>query len=277
MSSAVEKATLLNNFLSSKLCWTFHRTANPTPHHSRFTPIHSLSSKLSTPTEVYKILSTLKTNKAAGLDNIPAGLLKFCAPGISKSLTCLFKRSFELGEFPTAWKEAMVIPIFKKGSHTDTGNYRPIALLPIISKVLERIVHDKLSSFLQTWLHDSQSGFKKGDGTVPQLLRLCQEWSRHVDNSAYVGILFFDLRKAFDRMWHDGLLSKLEAVGIRGSAFAWMKTFLTSRRQITTIEGCTCAPAEIGAGVPQGAILSPLLFSVYVNDISSATPASNIT
>ena len=169
-------------------------------------------------------------------------------------------------------------PIFKKGSHTDPGNYRPIALLPIISKVLERIVHDKLSSFLQTWLHvhDSQSGFKKGDGTVPQLLRLCQEWSRHVDNSAYVGILFFDLRKAFDRVWHDGLLSKLEAAGIRGSAFAWMKSFLTSRRQITTVEGCTSAPAEIGAGVPQGAILSPLLFSVYVNDISSATPASNI-
>ena len=98
----------------------------------------------------------------------------------------------------------MVIPIFKKGSHTDPGNYRPIALLPIISKVLERIVHDKLSSFLQTWLHDCQSGFKKGDGTIPQLLRLCQEWSRHVDNSAYVGILFFDLRKAFNRVWHDG-------------------------------------------------------------------------
>ena len=171
----------------------------------------------------------------------------------------------------------MVIPIFKKGSHTDPGNYRPIALLPIISKVLERIVHDKLSSFLQTWLHDSQSGFKKADGTVPQLLRLCQEWSRHVDNSAYVGILFFDLRKAFDRVWHDGLLSKLESAGKRCSAFAWMKSFLTSRRQITTVEGCTSAPVKIGAGVPQGAILSPLLVSVYVNDISSATPASNIT
>ena len=147
---------------------------------------------------------------------------------------------------------------------------------PIISKVLERIVHDKLSSFLQTWLHDCQSGLEKGDGTIPQLLRLCQEWSRHVDNSAYVGILFFDLRKAFDRVWHDGLLSKLETAGIRGSAFAWMKSFLTSRRQITTVEGCTSAPADIGAGVPQGAILSPLLFSVYVNDISSAIPASNI-
>ena len=159
----------------------------------------------------------------------------------------------------------MVIPISKNGSHRDPGNYRRIALLPIISKLLERIVHDKLSSFLQTWLNDSQSGFKKGDRTVPQLLRLCQEWSRHIDNSAYVGVLFFDLRKAFNRVWHDGLLSKLEVAGICGSAFAWMKTFLTSRRQITTVEGCTSAPAaaEIGAGVPQGAILSPpLLFNL---------------
>ena len=275
VSSGVEKATLLNNYFVKQTMLDIPSNCKPDTASLPVNP-NSFTFLETTPTEVYKILSTLKTNKAAGLDNIPAALLKFCAPGISKSLTCLFNRSFELSEFPTAWKEAMVIPIFKKGSHTDPGNYRPIALLPIISKVLERIVHDKLSSFLQTWLHDSQSGFKKGDGTVPQLLRLCQEWSRHVDNSAYVGILFFDLRKAFDRVWHDGLLSKLEAAGICGSAFAWMKSFLTSRRQITTVEGCTSAPAEIGAGVPQGAILSPLLFSVYVNDISSATPASNI-
>ena len=117
VSSAVEKVTLVTTFLSSKLCWTFHRTANLTPHHSRSTPIHSLSSKL-LQLKNYKVLSTLKVNKAAGLDNIPAGLLKFCAPGISKSLTCLFNRSFELGEFPTVWKEALVIPILKKGNHT---------------------------------------------------------------------------------------------------------------------------------------------------------------
>ena len=101
---------------------------------------NSLTFLETTPTEIYKILSTLKTNKAAGLNNIPAALLKFCAPGISKSLTCLFNRSFELSEFPTAWKEAMVIPIFKKGSHTDPGNYRPIALLPIITKVESSLV-----------------------------------------------------------------------------------------------------------------------------------------
>ena len=102
--------------------------------------------------------------------------MKYCAIGITDNLTYLFNHSFELSEFPTAWKEALVVPIHKKGSMTDPGNYRPIALLPIVSKVLERIVHDKLSPFLQLLLHDKQSGFKKGDGTVPRLLRLCQDW-----------------------------------------------------------------------------------------------------
>ena len=95
------------------------------------------------------MLSTLKKNKASGCDNIPAVLLKFCAAGIANSLTCLFNRSFELSQFPSAWKEALVVPVFKKGSRTDPGNYRPIALLPIVSKVLERVVHHKLTSFLQ--------------------------------------------------------------------------------------------------------------------------------
>ena len=93
---------------------------------------------------MFKVLSTLKTHKAGGLDKTPARLLKYCAIGITDSLTCLFNRSFELSEFPTAWKEALVVPIHKKGSMTDPGNYRPIALLPIVSKVLERIVHDTL-------------------------------------------------------------------------------------------------------------------------------------
>ena len=214
----------------------------------------------------------LKTHKAGGLDNIPARLLKYCAIGITDSLTCLFNHSFELSEFPTAWKEALVVPMHKKGSMTDPGNYRPIALLPIISKFLERIVHDKLSPFFQLWLHDKQSGFKKGDGTVPQLLRLCQDWNKQIDSSSYFRALFFDLKKAFDRVWHDGLLVKVEAAGTRGSALAWIRSFLSLRRQITMIEGFSSSSMEIRAGVPQGAILSPLLFSIYVNDIVSAPP-----
>ena len=157
---------------------------------------------------------------------------------------------------------------------TDPGNYRPIALLPIVSKVLERIVHAKLSPFLQPWLHDKQSGFKKGDGTVPHLLRLCQDWNKQIDSSSYVGALFFDLKKAFDRVWHHGLLVKVEAAGIRGSALAKIRSFLSLHRKITmiNIEGFSSSSMEIRADFPQGAILIPLLFSIYVNDIVSAAP-----
>ena len=270
-STPESKANLLNRFFVEQTNLDVPANSKPDATSVPVNPC-SFTYLETTPTAVFKVLSTLKTHKAGGLDNIPARLLKYCAIGITDSLTCLFNRSFELSEFPTAWKEALVVPIHKKGSMTDPGNYRPIALLPIVSKVLERIVHDKLSPFLQPWLQDKQSGFKKGDGTVPQLLRLCQDWNKQIDSSSYVGALFFDLKKAFDRVWHDGLLVKVEAAGIRGSALAWIRSFLSLRRQITTIEGFSSSSIEIRAGVPQGAILSPLLFSIYVNDIVYAAP-----
>ena len=139
----------------------------------------SFSYLSTTPSDVYGILSKLKSGKAPGIDHITPDLLRYCANGIACSLACLFNRSFELSQFPQAWKEALVIPVYKKGCVTDPGNYRPIALLPIVSKVLERIVHNKLSS-----------------GTVPQLVRLTQQWSEGVDRSHYIGALFFDLKKS---------------------------------------------------------------------------------
>ena len=154
VSSAVEKATLLNNFFVKQTMLDILSNCKPD---TASLPVNSNSFTFleTTPTEVYKILSTLKTNKAARLDNIPAGLLKFCAPGISKSLTCFFNRSFELSKFPTAWKEAMVIPIFKKGSHTDQGNYRPIALLgDLISRLSARCLNvSSMPSCLPSYRH----------------------------------------------------------------------------------------------------------------------------
>ena len=108
--------------------------------------------------------------------------------------------------------------------------------------------------------NDKQSGFKKGDGTVPQQLRLFQDWNTQIDSLSFVGALFFDLKKAFDRVWHDGLLVKVDAAGIRGSALAWIRSFLSLRRQITMIEGFSSSSMEIRAGVPQGAILSHCYF-----------------
>lgn len=147
------------------------------------------------------------------------------------------------------------------------GNYRPIALLPIVSKVMERLVHNKVTLFLSPWFAPNQSGFKKKDGTTAQLARITQAWADAVDSGKYVGSVFFDLRKAFDRVWHRGLLAKLQAAGISGAAYQWFASFLADRVQATVVDGSTSAFSALHAGVPQGAILSPLLFSIYMNDI----------
>ena len=117
---------------------------------------------------------------------------------------------FTDGCFPSEWKDALIVPVFKQGDRHNPGNYRPISLLSIISKTMERIVYNKLSKFISPFLSLNQSGFKKKDGTKMQLLRLTQEWFETIDSSNYVGVVFFDLQKAFDRVWHKGLLLKLE-------------------------------------------------------------------
>ena len=138
-----------------------------------------------------------------------------CARGISSSLCSLFNRSFSLGVRPSAWKEALVIPVHKGGSKSSASNYRPIALLSVVSKVMEKIVPKRLSAFLDPLLSKKQSGFRRHDGTSYQLLRLVQEWSDALDSSHLVGVIFFDFRKAFDRVCLDGLLLKLKSAGLQ--------------------------------------------------------------
>ena len=217
---------------------------------------HEFSFLSTTPRDVFSVISHLKEKKAAGLDGLPPRLLKYCAEGISVSVADLFNRSFAEGRFPSDKKSALVIPVFKKGAQSDPGNYRPIALLPIISKVMERLVLDKLSLFLNPWLPPAQSGFKKKDGTVAQLTRLTQLWSEAIDNSDYAGVIFFDLSKAFDKVWHEGLLYKPRAAGICGPAYNWFMSFLADRCQATVVDGHQFPFLPLHAGVPQGDILS---------------------
>ncbi len=266
--SSVEKASLLNSFFCQQTVLPNASTSVPDTN-SLPTNTHTFEKLSCTPRDVFNILSTLKIGKAPGIDGLPSRLLRLCASGISGSLSNLFNRSFNTASFPVAWKMALVVPVFKKGDRSVLGNYRPIALLPILSKVLERHVHNTLSRFLSPWLNRNQSGFRRKDGTVPQLTRVLQEWSNIVDNGKYVASVFFDLRKAFDRVWHEGLLSKLQAAGVTGLAHKWFTNFLSNRYQATTVDGSVSPPARLHAGVPQGAILSPLLFTVFMNDIPS--------
>ena len=184
-----------------------------------------------TPSEVYNVLVRLKPCKAPGSDGITPRLLSACSCGIAVSLSRLFNRSFAEACVPQEWKDALVVPIFKSGSKSSATNYRPIALLSLVSKTLEKIVSVKLSYHLQPFLSSRQSGFRRKDGTELQLLRLVQEWSSALDSGKYVGVVFFDIKKAFDRVWHDGLLCKLQSLGVSGSALQWFHSFLSNRQQ----------------------------------------------
>ena len=171
-----------------------------------------------TPAEVFDTLSGLKPGKAPALVGLPPKLLSLCARGISVSLCALFNRSFSEGCIPSAWKEALVVPVHKGGPRSCPPNYRLIALLSIVSKTMEKIGLKQLSAFLGPLLTPKQSGFWRGDGTFPQLIRLVQEWSVALDSAHLVGVVFFDFKKAFDRVCLPGLLLKLKSAGLQGKA-----------------------------------------------------------
>ena len=142
-----------------------------------------------------------------------------------------------------------------------------------MSKVIERIVYNKLYSFLSPSLSPRQSGCRKSDGAEFQLLRLVQRWSELLDKSCYVGTVFFDLCNAFDKVWHRGLIAKLKATGVSDEALAWFLNYRSHRTQRTIVGRTLSSVLPLSAGVPQGAILSPLLFLLYVNDFPTAVPS----
>ncbi len=272
ISTSNEKADAFNTFFAKQTHLDDSKSKlDPTSLTNNEEEFSSIST---TPASVFQILSSLPRRKAPGIDGVPNYLLRECASGIASSLALLFNRSFADCRFPTDWKHALVVPVFKRGNRSLLTNYRPISLLSTVSKVCERVIYDKLYRFLSPVLSHQQSGFRKQDGTAQQLLRLVQQWSEALDESKYVGVIFFDLRKAFDRVWHKGLLAKLQAAGIRGAALAWFKSYLCDRHQCTRVEDAISPSSSLNAGVPQGAILSPLLFLVYINDITQASPAN---
>ena len=157
---------------------------------------------LSTTAEkVFATITSLKLGKAGGLDDLSPKLLRRCSPGVANSLSFIFKRSFRECQVPTALETALIVPVHKGGSKSLLPNYRPIALLSVVSKLIEKVVHQWLEQFLQPVLGSKQSGFKKGDGAHLQLARLIQEWSLAIDSGYMVGVVFFDIKKAFDRVW----------------------------------------------------------------------------
>ena len=188
---------------------------------------------------------------------------------MAKPISKLCNLSMTLGSFPDACKIAKVKPLFKKGSKTDPSNYRPISLLPLLSKVFERVVLSQTEEFLSLnkVLYDYQSGFRKNHSTDTCLSFLNDKIVKGFDEGLVTGMILIDLQKAFDTINHDILLKKLSIIGFSDHTVKWFQSYLSNRKFMVNLENSFSEVSNISCGVPQGSILGPLLFLIYVNDM----------
>ena len=213
-------------------------------------------------------LRLLKRSKATGPDNLPPGMLKDCSNELSGPLCYLINLTMINGTIPNEWKLAKVIPIFKYGDRTDPNNYRPISILPILSKILERAVPSKLLDHLEKYLllTNFHYGYRKNRSTKLASTLLLDDIRKSVDCGELAGEAFIDLSKAFDTIGHEILLSKLPSYGIRNTELTWFTDYLFSRKQLVNFDKCSSKKESVLCGVPQGSILGPLLFMICFND-----------
>ena len=219
---------------------------------------------------VVSSLRGLKANKTTGLDKIPPKILKLSARIVASSLTYIFNLSLATGIYIDDWKRASVTPIFKSGDKRQCANYRPISILPAVSKVFEKEVFRQVYSYLteNCMLSKFQSGFRPKHCTVTALIQMCDEWLENMDNGKLNGVVFLDIKKAFDSINHGILLNKMKKrFGISSIELKWFESYLFNREQQCSINEQLSSKKTITCGVPQGSILGPLLFLSYINDL----------